>query len=286
MYAITGANGQLGQLVIDRLLEHVPADQIIATVRKPDDGDALRKQGVEVRQADYDQPETLDTALAGVDRLLLISSSAVGKRVPQHKAVIDAARKAGVQLIAYTSVLHADGSPLGMAAEHRDTETALAASGVPFVLLRNGWYSENHLAGLPAILEHNAVLGAAKDGRIASAARSDYADAAVAVLIADDQAGKVYELAGDNAWSLSELASEIGRQAGRTIVYQDMPEDAYRDVLKQSGLPDALADLFADSDVGASNGALFDDSHTMNKLIGRPTTPIAETVKDALSKQS
>lgn len=286
MYAITGSSGQLGTLVIDRLLAKVPADRIVATVRRLEDGEPLRQKGVTVRQADYDKPETLEAAFAGVDTLLLISSSEIGKRTPQHLAVIDAAKAAGVKLIAYTSVLHADTSPLSLAPEHRDTEAALAASGVPYVLLRNGWYSENHLAGLPAVLQHNALLGAAKEGRVASAARADYADAAVAVITSDNQAGKVYELAGDEAWSLSELAAEIGRQTGRTIAYQDMPEEAYAGVLKQSGLPDELAELFADSDVGASNGALFDGSRTLSSLIGHPTTPIARSVADALSRQA
>lgn len=285
MYAITGANGQLGTLVIDRLLATVPADRIVATVRRLEDGDALRQKSIAVRQADYDRPDTLEAAFAGVDTLLLISSSEIGKRTPQHLAVIDAAKAAGVKLIAYTSVLRADTSPLSVAPEHRDTEAALAASGVPYVVLRNGWYSENYLAGLPAVLQHDAFLGSAKDGRVASAARADYADAAVAVITADDQAGRVYELAGDEAWSLAELAAEIGRQTGRTIPYQDMPEEAYAGVLKQSGLPDALAELFASSDVDASNGALFDDSGTLSGLIGRPTTPIARSVADALSRQ-
>ena len=286
MYAVTGANGQLGRLVIDRLLTIVPADQIIATVRNPDDGASLREKGVNVRHADYDQPATLQAAFADVDKLLLISSSEVGKRTPQHRAVIDAARDAGVKLIVYTSVLHADTSPLGLAPEHRETEAALAASGVDYAVLRNGWYSENHLASLPAVLQHDALLGAAKGGRVSSAARADYAEAAAAVLIADDQAGRVYELAGDDAWTLSDLAGEIARQTDRAITYQDMPGEAYAGLLRQSGLPDPLAKLFADSDVGASRGALFDDSHTLSRLIGRPTTPIAQSVTKALADLS
>ncbi len=285
MYAITGASGQLGKLVLDRLLAKAPASEVVATVRNLDDGAALADRGVTVRVGDYDKPETLAAAFAGVNKLLLISSSEVGKRTPQHRAVIDAAKAAGVEFIAYTSVLHADSSPLGMAGEHRETEAALAASGVPYALLRNGWYNENHLAGLPAVLQHDALLGSAKNGRISSAARADFADAAVAVLTADDQAGKVYELAGDDAWSLPELAAEIGSQAGRTIAYQDMPEEAYAGVLKQAGLPDPLAELYADSDVGASNGALFDDGHALSRLIGHPTTPIARSITDALAKQ-
>lgn len=285
MYAITGSTGQLGTLVMDRLLQTVPAGEIVATVRRTTDGSQLRDKGVVVRQADYDQPETLKAAFAGVEKLLLISSSEIGKRVPQHKAVIAAAKEAGVALIAYTSVLHADTSPLRLAEEHRQTEAALAASGVPYVLLRNGWYSENHLAGLPAVLKHGAVLGSAQSGRVASAARADYAEGAVAVLTADGQAGKVYELAGDEAWSLPELAAAIGSQTGRTIVYQDLPEAAYIGVLTQAGLPAPLAELYADSDVGASKGALFDDSRALSRLIGRNTTPVGQTLREALALQ-
>ena len=171
-----------------------------------------------------------------------------------------------------------------MAGEHRDTEAALAESGIPYALLRNGWYNENHLAGLPAVLQHDALLGSAKDGRISSAARADFADAAVAVLTADGQEDQVYELAGDSSWSLAELAAEIGSQTGRTIAYHDMPEDAYAGVLKQAGLPAPLAELFADSDVGASKGALLDDGLALSRLIGHPTTPIARSIAEALAK--
>jgi len=275
MYAITGATGQLGRLVIDALLKGVPAGEIVAAARTPGRAKDLSEKGVVVREADYDRPETLRTAFTGVDKLLLISSSEIGKRTTQHQAVIDAAKAARVGLIAYTSLLHADASPLGLAAEHRDTEAALAASGVPYVLLRNGWYSENHLAGLSSALQHGAVLGSAKDGRIASASRADYAAAAVAVLMADNQQGEVYELAGDRAWTLPDLAAEVARQSRKPVVYHDMPEVDYAGTLKQSGLPARLAELLADSDVGASRGALFDQSRTLSRLIGRPTTPLA-----------
>ena len=211
MYAITAANGQLGRLVIERLLETVPAVQVVAAVRDPGKADALRAEGVAVRKADYDRPETLPRALAGVDRLLLISGTEIGRRTTQHRAVIDAAKGAGVGLIAYTSLLHADTSPLSVAPEHRDTEAALAASGVPHVILRNGWYTENRLAALPAILRDGVVAGAAGNGCQSSATRADYADAAVAALTGEGRAGRTYELAGDEAWSLPELAAEIGR---------------------------------------------------------------------------
>lgn len=283
MIAITGATGQLGRLVIQTLLKSVPAGQIVAAVRSPAKAADLAALGVQVRQADYAQPATLDAAFQGVDKLLLISSSEVGQRAPQHAAVIAAAQKAGVKLLAYTSLLRADTSPLGLAAEHVTTEAALRASGIPFVLLRNGWYTENHAASIPPALQYGAVLGSAKDGRIASAARADYAAAAAAVLTLEGQAGKVYELAGDTAYNLSEFAAEIAKQSGKPVVYNDLPEAAYAAALVQAGLPEGFAALLADADVGASQGALFDDGHQLSQLIGRPTTPLAEVVKAALA---
>ena len=283
MIAITGATGQLGRLVIQNLLKTVPASQIVAAVRSPEKAADLAALGVQVRQADYAQPATLEAAFQGVDKLLLISSSEVGQRAPQHAAVIAAAQKAGVKLLAYTSILRADTSPLGLAAEHKETEAMLRDSGLPHVLLRNGWYTENHTASVPAALQYGAVMGSAKDGRIASAARADYAAAAAAVLTQDGQAGQVYELAGDTAYTLSELAAEIAKQSGKPVVYNDLPEAAYAAALVQVGLPEGFAALLADSDVGASKGGLFDDSHQLSQLIGRPTTPLAEVVKAALA---
>jgi NAD(P)H dehydrogenase (quinone) len=283
MIAITGATGQLGRLVIQNLLKTVPASQLVAAVRSPDKAADLAALGVQVRQADYTRPATLEAAFQGVSKLLLISSSEVGHRAPQHAAVIAAAQQAGVQLLAYTSLLRADTSPLGLAAEHQETEAMLRASGLPHVLLRNGWYTENHAASVPAALQYGAVMGSAKDGRIASAARADYAAAAAAVLTRDGQAGQVYELAGDSAYTLSELAAEIAKQSGKAVVYNDLPEAAYAAALVQVGLPEGFAALLADSDVGASTGGLFDDGRQLSQLIGRPTTSMAEVVRAALA---
>ena len=282
MIVVTGASGQLGRLVIQSLLKTVPAAGIVAAVRQPAAVADLAALGVQVRQADYAQPATLDAAFQGATKVLLISSSALGERVAQHGNVIDAARRAGVALLAYTSLLHADTSPLGLAAEHTATEALLRASGVPHVLLRNGWYTENYLASLPAVLQHGAVIGSAGEGRIASAARADYAEAAAAVLTRDDQAGQVHELAGDTSYTLAEFAAEVGRQTGRTIPYVNLPEADYRGALLGAGLPEPLAHLLADSDVGASKGGLFDDGHRLSALIGRPTTALAAMVEAAL----
>ena len=282
MFAITGATGQLGRLVIDELLERVPANQIAALVRSPDKAADLAARGVVVRHADYDKPETLASALAGVERLLLISSSEVGRRLAQHQATIDAARAAGVGLVAYTSVLRADTSPLKLAEEHVATEKALAASGLPYLLLRNGWYTENRLGSLPQILAHGAVIGAAQGGRISAAPRADYAAAAATLLVDGGEPGRAYELAGDTAWSLADLAREIGRQAERDIAYIDMSPADYGAALRQAGLPDFLADLLVDSDVCTAEGALEDNGRVMSGLIGRPTRTLEQSVAEAL----
>ena len=282
MYAVTGATGQLGRLVIQDLLLSVPPGEIVAAVRDPGKAADLASQGVQVRVADYNRPDTLTAAFAGVDRLLLISSNEVGGRVPQHRAVIDAASQAGVTLLAYTSILHADRSPLKLAEEHRETEAILAASGLPAVLLRNGWYTENYLLALQPALAHGAMLGSARDGRVSLAARADYAAAAARALTAPDDAGHVYELAGDDGWTLSSLAAEIARQAGKPVAYRDLPEAEFAGVLAGAGLPPALAGLLADADARAAEGALLDDGRALSALIGRPTTPVSDTVAAAL----
>ncbi|WP_085316682.1 SDR family oxidoreductase [Derxia lacustris] len=283
MIAITGATGQLGRLVIDALLASVPASQIVAAVRNPAKAADLAAKGIAVREADYSKPETLAGAFAGVDKLLLISSSEVGQRTAQHTAVIDAAKAAGVKLLAYTSLLHADTSPLALAAEHVATEQALKASGLPHVLLRNGWYVENYLLALPTALEHGALLGAAGEGRISAASRADYAAAAAAVLTsAEDQAGRVHELAGDESYSLAELAAEIAAQAGKPVVYNNLPEAAYKDVLVSVGLPEGFAALLADSDAGAAKGALFDGGKGIGALTGKATVTVKAAVAAAL----
>ncbi|MFH3160364.1 SDR family oxidoreductase [Citrobacter portucalensis] len=279
MIAITGATGQLGQHVIESLLKTVPASQIVAIVRNPAKATALSQQGITVRQADYSDEAALTAAFQGIDKLLLISSSEVGQRAPQHRNVINAAKAAHVKFIAYTSLLHADTSPLGLADEHVATEKMLAESGIAYALLRNGWYTENYLASAPAALEHGVFIGAAGEGKIASATRADYAAAAARVISEDGHAGKTYELAGDAGWTLSQLAAELAKQSGKKVAYQNLSEADFAAALKSVGLPAGLADMLADSDTGASKGGLFDDSHTLSKLIGRPTTSLADSVK-------
>lgn len=282
MIVITGATGQLGRLVISELLKRLPAADIVAAVRSPEKAQDLAALGVKVRQADYNHPTSLDSAFSGAQKVLLISSSEIGQRVEQHGQVIAAAKRAGVRLLAYTSLLHADVSPLGLGEEHRATEALLRQSGLPVVLLRNGWYSENYTAGIPAALAHNALLGAAGEGRIASATRTDYAAAAAAVLTLENQAGKTWELAGDTAYTLSELAAEISRQTGKAIAYHNVTPGDYQVLLLQAGLPGPVAALLADSDAGAAQGGLYDDGQQLSQLIGRPTTGLADAVGAAL----
>lgn len=284
MIAVTGATGQLGRLVIDALLKKVPAAEIIAAVRSPEKAADLAALGVQLRQADYAKPETLASAFSGVEKVLLISSSEVGAREAQHKAVIAAAKEAGVSLLAYTSLLHADTSPLGLATEHRATEQALIASGVPYAILRNGWYTENYAASIAPAITHGAFIGAAAEGKIASASRKDYAEAAAAVLAGNEAAGQIYELSGDTAYTLAEFTAEIARQSGKEIQYIDMPQADFSAALKGAGLPDWLAEMLADSDAAAAKGGLFDDSHTLSKLTGHLTTPWQDVVKAFVTK--
>jgi NAD(P)H dehydrogenase (quinone) len=278
--AITGATGQLGRLVIETLKSKAPGAEIVALARSPAKAADL---GIPAREADYAKPETLDRALAGIETLLLISSSEIGQRSTQHRNVIDAARQAGVKRIVYTSLLHADTSPLSLAAEHLGTEADLKASGVPFTILRNGWYTENYTGSIGGALAGGAFIGSAGNGKIASAARADYAEAAAAALTGAGFDGKTYELAGDEAYTLTDLAAEISRQTGRTIPYKNLPQAEYAAALTTFGLPEAFAQALAGWDIGASQDALFDDSRQLSKLIGRPTTPLATTVAAALN---
>jgi len=282
MIAITAATGQLGQLVVDELLKTTPASQLVAVVRNPAKAAGLAARGVTVREAAYTDSAALVRAFAGVAKVLLVSGTEFGQRYAQHRTVIAAAREAGVRLLAYTSVLRADTSPLNLAPEHRQTEQALQASGLPFVILRNGWYAENYTAAIPPALAHGAFVGSAGPGRISAAARADYAAAAAAVLTGRGDIGRTYELAGDAAFTLAEFAAELSRQVGRSIPYVDLPEKEYAAILLKAGLPPPLAHGLASSHVEASRGALFDDGRQLSRLICRPTTPLATSIAAAL----
>lgn len=279
--AITGASGQLGRLVIERLRAKVPASDIVALVRTPSKAADL---GVEVREADYTRPDTLDKALAGVNTLLMISGSEIGQRVAQHRNIIDAAKTAGVKHVVYTSVLHGERSTLSLAPEHVETEALLKASGLTITLLRNGWYTENYTASVGPAVANGAFIGSAGQGKIASAARADFADAAVSVLTTAGHEGKTYELAGDSAYTLAELAAEISRQTGKDIPYKDLAPADYTAALTAAGLPAPWPEALPSFDVEAAKGALFDDSRELSKLIGRPTTSLKDSVAAALKQ--
>lgn len=281
MILVTGASGKLGTLAITSLLERVPATQIVAGVRNPANAAAFTERGVQTRIVDYSRRQTLGSALAGIDKLLLISSSEIGQRFPQHRAVIDAAKHAGVGLIAYTSILKAPTATSILAQEHRATERHLSASGVPAVFLRNGWYSENYTDGLEAAVQHGALLGAAPHGRVSIASRADYAAAAAHVLTTPGHAGRAYELAGDTAHTLGEIAAEFARQAGRPVAYQPLSAVDYAAALIGFGLPQPVAEALADADLALARGELEDAVGDLRRLLGRPTTPLAETVRFA-----
>jgi len=279
MIAVTGSNGQLGQKVIQTLLNTEKANTIVALVRNPDNAHVLKQLGVLVRQADYNKPETLESAFDGVEKLLLISGTEFGKRFEQHKAVIDAAMAQNVSLIAYTSLLKADTSPLLLAQEHKQTEAYFKAVSAPFVFLRNGWYTENYTDNVDSVLQMGAVAGAAKQGVLSTASRQDYADAAVAVLLSSqNQAGKIYELAGDTGFTLMEYASIISEITGEDIGFLDMDESAYREALIKAGLPEGMAAALADSEHYAASGWLQDNSGTLSSLLGRPTATLRATL--------
>ncbi|MFC7848002.1 SDR family oxidoreductase [Arthrobacter sp. NPDC057388] len=279
---ITGATGQLGRLVVEALLDSgIPAEQIVAAGRNTGRIADLSERGVQVRGVDYSQPDSLRQAFAGADKVLLVSGSEVGQRVDQHRNVIEAAKEVGVGLIAYTSIANADTTAMQLAAEHIATEEILRGSGVPFTLLRNGWYLENYTGQLPVQVQHGAVLGSAGDGRVSAAARSDYAAAAAAVLLRDDQAGKVYELGGDDAFTLSELAGEVSAASGQSVTYKNLPAEEYAQVLVGAGLPEPYAAILADSDLGIARGDLLVTSGDLSALLGRPTTPLREAVRAA-----
>lgn len=283
MLAVTGATGNLGRLVIEHLLdEGVEPSNIVAAVRSPEKAADFADRGVEVRKADYTLPDTLESAFEGVDRLLLISSNEVGRRVDHHRNVVEAAKEADVDFLAYTSIVHADTSPIQLAAGHRATEELIHDSGIPFTFLRNGWYIENYTEQLDQALDQGALYGSAGDGRISGATREDYAAAAATVLIGEGHEGAVYELGGDEAFTMDELAAEISEQSDTEVVYHDLPADEYTEVLQEAGVPEVYAEMLADSDQGVAEGHLYVESDDLRQLIGRPTTPLSEAVADAL----
>jgi len=276
MIVVTGATGQLGRLVVQGL----PQGQVVAAARTPAKAADL---GVEVREADYDRPETLDDALAGADKVLLISANEPGKRLPQHQAVIDAAKRAGVRHLVYTSAPHADTTELVLAPEHKATEQAIRESGIPFTFLRNGWYHENYLDTIARAADTGELVGAAGDGRVASAARADFAAAAIAVLTGTGHENKIYELTGDVAWSFPEFAAELTAVAGKPVEYRNLSTEDFEKVLIDAGTPPGTAGFVAALERNIAAGTLAHTPGDLRALIGRPTTPIRVTIEAVLT---
>ncbi len=281
---VTGATGQLGRLTVEALLRRgIPAADIIATGRDIAGINDLADRGITVRRADFADTDGLAEAFAGAERLLLISASVpVGERVANHRRVIDAAASAGVSLVAYTSTTHADTATTVIGATHGETEAYLRDRGIPSVLLRNGWYLENYTSQLPQILQNGAVVGAAGKGRISAASRADYAEAAAVVLSAEGHTGAVYELGGDESFTLTELAAAISAAAGKQVTYADLPVADFAQVLAAAGLPAELAEVLADADRGMNRGEMYTDSGDLRRLIGRPPVTLAEALAAAL----
>ncbi|HET8986338.1 MAG TPA: SDR family oxidoreductase [Trueperaceae bacterium] len=277
--AVTGSTGALGTLAIDQLLKRVPASQIVAIARSEDKAAALRTKGVEVRIADYDQPSTLAQALRGVDKVLLISANEVGKRFPQHSTVIDAAKAAGVSFIAYTSLLHAPTSDILLAPEHVQTEQYIAASGIDHAFLRNGWYHENYLGTLEQVRQTGVLVTSVGAGKVSSASREDFAEAAAIVISQPGHAGKAYELAGDVAWTHEELAEDFESVIGIPVVLKNLSADAHLEALEAAGVPDGARQFVVSLDQSAAAGALEDHSRDLSKLLGRPTTPLRAVLR-------
>lgn len=282
-YAVTGTTGHLGRLVVENLLDRgAPASDVVAVVRDPAKAADLAARGVQVRQADYSRPETLLAALAGVDRLLLVSGNEVGQRVGQHTNVIEAARAAGVGRVVYTSILRADTTTNPLAPEHLATEQVLTASRVPFTVLRNGWYTENYTGQLGQYLERGEIVGATGAGRISGAARADYAEAAAVVLTGDGHTGAVYELGGA-PFTLAELAETISEVTGTKVAYRDLSPTDYATALRGAGLDADTAAFVAAIDETIARGELETGSDDLARLTGRPTTPLVDVVQAARS---
>lgn len=283
--AITGATGHLGRLVIDELLTRTDADQIVALARDTSKAADIASRGVEVRAFDYDRPEGLAPALEGVDRLLLISGNAIGQRLPQHAAVIEAAVSAGVPFLAYTSVLRADTAKhLAVAPEHVETEKLLAHAPLTVALLRNGWYSENLVDAAKQAADSGVLLTSAGDGEQFTAPRADYAAAAAIVLTAEAAEAATYELAGDTGFTQDEFARIVGELTGKEIAVEHVSADEHRAALSAAGVPEAGIDFLVSTDAAIADGELADpEPGTLSRLLGRPTTPLRETLAAALT---
>jgi NAD(P)H dehydrogenase (quinone) len=282
---VTGATGRLGRLTVENLLKRgVAADSVAVAVRAPDRAADLAALGVRIREGDYDRPETLPAAFAGADVLVLVSANAPDNalRVAQHTAGVAAAREAGVGRIVYTSIPQADTNPILLARVHEATEALIRESGIPFTFLQNNWYFENYTANIPHALEHGGLVGTAGDALFAAAAIADYAEAAAVVASTDGHVGASYELTGDAAWTLADLAAEVAEQSGKPFTYTDVTPEQLAEFFTGVGLPASLIALLVDAEVQSRGGALATVTTELRDLIGRPTTTLAQAVAEAL----
>ncbi|GAA3625094.1 SDR family oxidoreductase [Kineosporia mesophila] len=279
---VTAATGLLGRLVLTELLKKgVPAADIVAGGRSVEKLSDFAGQGVRVQVIDYDKPETLTAAFTGADRVLFISGSEAGRRIPQHNNVVNAAKAAQVGLIAYTGIAGADSTTMKLASDHLATEAALKASGLPVVLLRHGWYLENYTDQIAGALERGVVAGAAGSGRVSAATRADFAAADVEALLSS-KGGEVFEMGGDEAFTMTEYAAELSKQSGQEVRYQNLPTDKYAEMLAGVGVPGPFAEILADCDRGIRDGELHVGTGDLSNLLGRPTTSLSEAIQAAL----
>ncbi|WP_139488824.1 SDR family oxidoreductase [Brevibacillus dissolubilis] len=275
---VTGATGKLGSKVVEALLKTVPTSQLAVSVRNPEKAEHLRAQGVEVRHGDFDHPETLDAAFAGIDRLLIISADGDNEtRIRQHTHAVEAAARAKVGFIAYTSLGNATESQLFLAATHQATEAAILKTGIPYSFLRNNWYLENETASIQAVMAGAPWLTSAGSGKVGWAPRQDYAEAAAAVLAGDGHENTTYELSGP-LLTQEELASALGTVLGKEVSVQQVDDATYADVMKGAGVPDFVIPILVAIQQGIREGSLEIESNDFEKLLGRPVTPINEAL--------
>lgn len=278
--AVTGASGQLGRRAIENLKTRVDSHNIVALVRSPEKAADL---GLEVRAFDYTKPENQVAALEGVKTLVLIPSGASPDRLGWHLNVINAAKTAGVGRIVYVSMLKTDISPISVMPDHKKTEEAIRATGLAYTMLRNPWYYEIWTRTLAAAIASGELVSTIGDGKVTPAARQDLAEAVATVAADDRHENKIYELGGDEQFTFSDLAAETSRQSGKEVRYKNLSQEEYTEFLNASGLPEWQSEIIADAEAHAEHGWLFDDSKTLSRLIGRPTTSLKDAVAAALA---
>ena len=280
---VTGANGHLGRLVIDTLLDK--GATVIAASRDPSKLADLTARGVETRHADFDDRASLEAAFAGVDRVLIISTDSLGsgQRLQQHLAAVAAAQAAGVGHIVYTSMPNPEGSAVTFAGDHLGTENAVKATGIPYTILRNAWYQENLFMSLPSALASGQWYSANGDGKIGHVARADCARAAAAVLF-DPPVNQTLTLTGPQTFTTAEVADLVSEVTGKPIQVIGVSDEQLAGGLKHAGLPDALIPMLVSFDTNTRQGGFDIVTDAVEKLTGRAPVTLRgflEANKDA-----